>query len=84
MGTAWCVGAIADDSGDIDARVECAEGFTIFPALGALVGLAVDAVIPGRMRVVYQASPLQGTSRGLTVLPLISSRTTGLAVSLAF
>jgi hypothetical protein len=84
MGTAWCVGAIADDSGDIDARVECAEGFTVFPALGALVGLVVDAVIPGRMRVVYQAPPPQETSRGLMVLPLISSRMKGLAVSLAF
>jgi hypothetical protein len=31
MGTAWCIGAIADDSGDIDARVECTEGFTVFP-----------------------------------------------------
>jgi len=29
MGAAWCIGAIADDSGDIDARVECAEGFTV-------------------------------------------------------
>jgi hypothetical protein len=84
LGTAWCVGAIADDSGDIDARVECAEGFTIFPALGALVGLAVDAVIPGRMRVVYQASPPQEASRFLVVLPLMSSRMKGLVVSLAF
>jgi hypothetical protein len=54
MGTAWCIGAIADDSGDIDARVECAEGFTVFPGLGALIGLAVDAVIPGKVRVVYR------------------------------
>jgi hypothetical protein len=57
MGTAWCIGAIADNSGDIDARVECAEGFTVFPGLGALIGLAVDAVIPGPMRLVYQAPP---------------------------
>ncbi|MFN8059502.1 MAG: hypothetical protein U0Q12_10070 [Vicinamibacterales bacterium] len=57
FGTAWCAGAIADDSGDIDARVECAEGFTVFPALGALIGLVVDALIPGRARVVYEAPP---------------------------
>lgn len=56
MGTAWCVGAIADDSGDVDAGVECAEGYTVFPGLGALIGLAVDALVPGKMRVVYQAS----------------------------
>jgi hypothetical protein len=27
MGTVWCIAANADDSGDIDAGVECAEGF---------------------------------------------------------
>jgi hypothetical protein len=85
MGTAWCIGAVADDSGDIDARVECAEGFTVFPGLGALIGLAVDAVIPGKMRVVYQA-PLPGeASRAcLMVVPLVSSRAKGLALSFAF
>lgn len=85
MGTAWCIGAVADDSGDIDARVECAEGFTVFPALGALIGLAVDALIPGKLRVVYQASLPRETSRaGLVVVPLFSSRVRGLAVSFVF
>lgn len=56
LGTAWCAGAIADNSGDIDAKVECAEGFTVFPGLGALFGLAVDAAIPGKVRVVYRGS----------------------------
>jgi hypothetical protein len=85
MGTAWCIGAIADDSGDIDARVECAEGFTVFPGLGALIGLAVDALIPGKLRVVYQASLAREPSRtGLTVVPLFSSRARGLAVSFVF
>jgi hypothetical protein len=85
MGTAWCIGAIADDSGDIDERVECAEGLTVFPGLGALIGLAVDAVIPGTMRVIYQASPSQEAPRArLMVAPLASSRVKGLTVSLAF
>ena len=85
MGTAWCIGAIADDSGDIDAGVECAEAFTVFPGLGALIGLAVDAVIPGKVRVVYQASLSQEVSAAsLTVVPLFSSRVKGLAVSFAF
>ena len=56
MGTAWCIGAIVDDSGDVDGRVECGEGFTVFPALGALIGLAVDALIPGKLGLVYQSS----------------------------
>jgi hypothetical protein len=84
MATAWCVGAVADDSGDIAARVECIEGFTVFPALGALIGLAIDAVIPGRMRVVFETSPPREEPRGLMVLPLVASGTRGLAVSLAF
>jgi hypothetical protein len=85
MGAAWCVGAVADDSGDIDARVECAEGFTVFPGLGALIGLVVDAAIPGRMRVVYQASPAREPSRAtLMVVPVVTSRARGLAVSVAF
>ena len=75
LGTAWCIGAIADDSGDINAGVECAEGFTVFPGLGALVGLLVDAAIPGKVRVVYQASPPQGTSgASLTIVPSLSRR----------
>jgi hypothetical protein len=85
MGTAWCIGAIADDSGDIDAGVECAEGFTVFPGLGALIGLTIDAAIPGKVRVVYQASPPQGASRvSVTVVPVFSSRTKGLTVVFAF
>jgi len=85
MGTAWCIGAIADDSGTVDAGAECSEGFSVFPALGALIGLAVDAVIPGQMAVVYQASvPRQVSRASLIVLPLFLSRTKGLAVRLAF
>jgi hypothetical protein len=85
MGTAWCIGAIADDSGDIDARVECAEGFAVFPGLGAVIGLAVDAVIPGKLQVVYEASPPREASRAsVMVLPLFSSHVKGVVVSFAF
>jgi hypothetical protein len=85
LGTAWCIGAIADDSGDLDARVECAEGFTVFPGLGALIGLAIDAVTPGRMRTIYQGPPSGAAGRAaLTVVPLASARTKGLAVTFAF
>ena len=85
VGTAWCIGAVADDSGDVDARVECAEGFTVLPGLGALIGLAVDAVIPGQMRVIYQSSASQEAPRArLMVAPLVSSRVQGVAVLFAF
>jgi hypothetical protein len=57
----------------------------VFPGLGALIGLTVDAAIPGKMRVVYQASPPRGASRAsVTVVPLFSSRTKGLTVVFAF
>jgi hypothetical protein len=85
LATAWCAGAVADDSGDVDARVECAEGFTVFPGLGALIGLAIDAVIPGKLRVVYQASlPRTGSRASLVAVPWFSSRVRGVAVSLVF
>ena len=83
VGTAWCIGAVADDSGDVDAGVECAEGFTTFPALGALIGLAVDALIPGHMRVVYRRSPPNGRAT-LALVPAISARTQGLRIVFAF
>lgn len=84
-GTAWCLGAVADDSGDVNGRVECAEGFIVFPALGALLGLVVDRVIPGKMRVVYQASlPHNDPRPSLSVVPVISTRAKRLAVSFAF
>ena len=85
MATAWCVAAIADDSASVDAQVECAEGFTVFPALGALAGLVVDAMIPGKMRVVYQAPlPSAASPASLMVRPLISAHKKGVAVSFAF
>lgn len=85
MGTAWCIGAIADDSGTVDAGVECSEGFSVFPAIGALIGLAVDAMIPGQMNVVYQASlPRQSSRASVMLVPLLFSRAKGLAVQLAF
>jgi hypothetical protein len=55
------------------------------PGLGALIELAVDALIPGKVRVVYQAPPRRDPPRaGLMVVPLISPRVNGLAVSFVF
>jgi hypothetical protein len=86
LGTAWCIGAVADDSGDLDARVECAEGFTVFPGLGALAGLVVDAVVPGRMRIVYRAPPAarRGTGARVTITPSAAAGRRGVRVSLTF
>lgn len=83
LGTAWCVGAIADDSGEIDAGVECAEGYTVFPALGALAGLVIDAAIPGRMRVLYrQAATAGGRGLRFSVRPVLGPGTRGVLATL--
>jgi hypothetical protein len=85
IGTAWCIGARAHDSGDINAGVECAEGFTVFSGLGALVGLAVDALIPGKVCVMYQAPPRQESSGArVTAMPLFARGTRGLTLAFAF
>ena len=85
LGTAWCISAVADDSGDVNGRVECAEGFTVYPGLGALLGLAVDRVIPGRIRVIYETSLAHHDPRSRpSVVPAISTRTERLAVSFTF
>jgi hypothetical protein len=81
MGTAWCIGAVADDSGDIDARVECAEGFIVYPALGTLIGMGFDAATPGRVETIYEAPQRGATRINLTVSPLFTSRKKGLALS---
>lgn len=52
---------------------------------GTLPGLATDAVIPGRMRVLYESPASRaGASAQLLVVPLVSARANGLAVRLAF
>lgn len=85
MGAAWCIGAVSDDSGDTNAGVECTEGFIVYPALGALVGLIVDVMIPGKPQVVYQASPRRDrTHASLRLAPFFSSRARGLTVSFGF
>lgn len=85
LGTVWCVGAIADTSGDLDARVECGEGFTVFPAFATLTGLVVDLVIPGRVREVYRVgAPAQASALRIGVSPLMRRGQRGIALALQF
>jgi hypothetical protein len=53
--------------------------------IGVGVGAGVDAVIPGRRQVVYRASGTAGAALArLSVAPVITPRTKGVAVSFAF
>ena len=86
LGLAWCLAAATDDSPHISTGIECAEGFTVYGGLGTLLGLAIDAAIPGKMRVAFRATgepPGPNSKRlstGLVVLP----HAKGVAVSFSF
>jgi hypothetical protein len=86
LALAWCVGAVADDSGSERAGVECAEGLVVYAGLGTLLGAGIDAVIPGKMRVAYRAPGVTGASATtrVSILPVVARRTAGIAVSLSF
>jgi hypothetical protein len=88
LAAAWCIGAVGAESEypEEDPGVECAEGFIVFGGLGTLLGLGIDAAIPGSLRVAYRA-PGTSSSPGharLLIAPVITRRTTGLAVSVVF
>jgi hypothetical protein len=52
---------------------------------GALVGVGIDAMIPGEALVVYRAPGSNGASRArLSIAPVITPRAKGVAVSFAF
>jgi hypothetical protein len=57
----------------------------VFPGLGALVGLAIDAVIPGKLRVVYQAPRPQAVPRAsLMIAPSFTSHARGVVLLVTF
>ena len=65
--------------------VACGEGFFVFGGLGTLLGLGIDAAIPGRMRVVYRAPGSGGVaSARLSIAPFVTSRTKGVALAVTF
>lgn len=83
LAAVWCTGAAVDDSPSVSAGTECAEGLIAFGGLGTLLGLGLDAAIPGKMRVVYRAPGAPGDAR-LFVAPVLTPRMKGVAVSFAF
>ena len=55
----------------------------IFAGAGAGIGVGVDALIPGRRQVVFRASGGSSSAR-LSLAPLITPRTKGVAVAFSF
>jgi len=86
LASAWCLGAALDDSPSVNAGVECAEGFIVFGGLGTLLGLVIDAAVPGKGLVVYRAPGASGAPghARLSIAPLITPRTKGVALSYSF
>jgi hypothetical protein len=85
LGLAWCLAAAADNSPRISTGVECMEGFTVYGGLGTLLGWAIDAAIPGKMRVAYRAPVAPGASdRHLSTGFLVTSHGNRVVVSLSF
>ncbi len=83
LATAWCIGAIATDE---HPGVECPEGFIVFGGLGTLLGLGIDALIPGKKIVVYRAPGPAGAPghARVSIVPVVTPRTRGVALSYSF
>ena len=85
LAAAWCVAAAATDDPAISPGVECFEGAVVFGGLGTLFGLAIDAANPGKGRVAYRAPGSPGAaSARLSIVPVVTPRAKGVALSFAF
>ena len=76
--------AMGDFSGSWDWG-DAAVGAVIFGGIGAGIGVGIDALIPGKKQLVYRASgPGGGSHARLSMAPVVTRRSKGLAVSFAF
>ena len=63
----------------------CPAYILLYPAMGAGIGVGIDALIPGKRVVVYRAPGPGGPSHArLSIAPVVTRRSKGLAVSFAF
>ena len=84
IGIGLCVAANAEDPHSVRAS-EYAWCPAIPGAIGAGIGVGIDAITPGRKILVYRAPGSAGAgSARLSVAPLITRRAKGVAVSFAF
>ena len=60
-----------------------AAGVALYAGIGAAIGAGIDALIPGKKLVVYQAADGR-TSARLMLAPVVTPHTTGVAFSLSF
>jgi hypothetical protein len=63
----------------------CALAALAYGGIGAGIGVGIDAMIPGKKQVVYRAAGPGGVSHArLSIAPVVTRRSKGLAVSFSF
>lgn len=75
--------ACAAIAGEGEAGGWCAMAIGVYGGLGTVIGVGIDALIPGGMREVYRA-PGAAPGARLSVAPLIGRTSKGVAFSFAF
>ena len=74
--------SFAEGSGDSGW---CAAVLGVYGAVGAGIGVGIDALIPGQKRVAYRAPGATGSAQTrLSVAPVITPRAKGVAVAFSF
>jgi hypothetical protein len=58
-------------------------GLGFYAGVGAAIGTGIDALIPGKRQVVYRAPYGEPATRAM-LMPVITPRTKGVALSLSF
>ena len=82
IGIAGCAAMAADGFGDAGW---CVLAVGLYGGLGAGIGVGIDALIPGKKLVAYRAPGSPGAaSARLSIAPVVTPRTKGVAVSFAF
>jgi hypothetical protein len=80
-----CFIAVADDDASDDDAGWCLFASVAYAGIGAGIGAGIDAMIPGKRLVVYRAPGSGGVSHArLSIAPVVTRRSKGLAVSFAF
>ena len=81
IAAAGCIAIAGED----DAGAWCAMGLIGYGVFGTGIGMAVDAIVPGKKIVAYRAPGAAGRPEArLSIAPVITPRAKGVALSFAF
>jgi hypothetical protein len=84
-GSSVGIACYIDTAGESEMAGWCTGYLLVFGALGAGLGVGIDALIPGRKTVVFRAPGSTGAaSARLTIAPIVTPRAKGVAVGLRF